>query len=120
MNQIPVLMKQEVHWQQCSMTKSNKSKRFAIVRYTPSSGDNTLLFEFEGSQYLSETDKTNYINWFLRPYGLSALEVNTDTSYDECQALHQEQGVEWYFCCWNFYKKLRDSAEFHELVLQQY
>tara|TARA_Y100000592_G_C5237389_1_gene206749 strand:- start:100 stop:408 length:309 start_codon:yes stop_codon:yes gene_type:complete len=101
------------------MTKSNQSKRFVIARYTPSSGDNTLLFEFECAQHLTDRDKTNYINWFLRPYGLNASEVITDTSYDECEALHQEQGIEWYFCSWHFYKQLKQSAEFHELVLQE-
>ena len=78
-----------------------------------------MLFEFECAQHLTDRDKTNYINWFLRPYGLNASEVITDTSYDECEALHQEQGIEWYFCSWHFYKQLKQSAEFHDLVLQE-
>ena len=74
------------------MTKSNQSKRFVIAKFAPSSGDNTLLFEFECAQHLTDRDKTNYINWFLRPYGLNASEVITDTSYDECE-LHTRNRV---------------------------
>ena len=117
LNQTIIVKKQEGHRTHCLMTK-RISQNGLSCKSAPSSGDNTHCLSLNvPSTSLIEINQS--LNWFLRPYGLNASEVITDTSYDECEALHQEQGIEWYFCSWHFYKQLKQSAEFHDLVLQE-